>query len=127
MPGAIPKKRLLVNVFLLVAGIVRRAWREGKWLEYGFTIALWVAAVAFVWFVMDVPGLWGRLMEYVCPQSAPLAALCSLLFIFWGFFFSASSRAFARGRSARFCETCFLAAQGGTFCVAKGRLSGGER
>lgn len=43
---------------------VRLAWREGKWSEYGFTIAVWVAAVAFVWFVMDVPGLWGRMMEY---------------------------------------------------------------
>lgn len=60
---------------------------EGKWLEHGFTIALWVAAVAFVWFVMDVPGLWGRLMEYARPQSAPLAALCSLLFIFLGLLF----------------------------------------
>lgn len=43
---------------------VRRAWREGKWSEYGLTIAVWVGAVAFAWFVMDVPGLWDRLMEY---------------------------------------------------------------
>lgn len=112
LQDAIPKKKLLVNVVLLVAGMVlvslffhyedfflsgyqqeviavsflggwlffcscmlvvacvgllrsvRLAWRDGKWSEYGFTIAVWVAAVAFVWFVMDVPGLWGRMMEY---------------------------------------------------------------
>lgn len=45
-------------------GSVWRAWRSGKWSEYGLTIAVWVAAVAFAWFVMDVPGLWRRLMEY---------------------------------------------------------------
>lgn len=113
LQDAIPKKKLLVNVVLLVAGMVlvslflyyedlilsaehqsmvsvvclfgwslfcfsalvraclglmgsmRSAWREGKWSEYGLTIAVWVGAVAFAWFVMDVPGLWGRMMEYV--------------------------------------------------------------
>lgn len=54
----------LVVSCLGLLGSVWRAWRSGKWSEYGLTIAVWVAAVAFAWFVMDVPGLWRRLMEY---------------------------------------------------------------
>ena len=55
---------ILVTTCLGLLGSVWRAWRSGKWSEYGLTIAVWVAAVAFAWFVMDVPGLWRRLMEY---------------------------------------------------------------
>ena len=52
----------LVRACLGLMGSMRSAWRDGKWSEYGLTIVVWVAAVAFVWFVMDIPGLFGRLM-----------------------------------------------------------------